>query len=116
MPGNRSDFGDVGVRFASALARRDYAAAYALTSTEYQRATTIEQMRIAFETIVPTDWKTVGPIQRGLTMTSWPDKGPHDVGWAYVSIGGDIYSEAVIVVVARERDSLKIRTVEWGRP
>jgi hypothetical protein len=49
-------------------------------------------------------------------MEEWPGKKPADVGWAYVSVGGDVYSEAVTVVVTREGDLLKIRTVEFGRP
>ena len=57
-----------------------------------------------------------GLLEVGQTMEAWPDKQPHDVGWAYVSIGGDVYSEAVTVVVARENGRLVIRQVEFGRP
>jgi hypothetical protein len=110
------DYGAVAVNFAGALARRDYSAAYAMTSGEYQRRTTMADMQAAFEAIVPTDWPTVGPVELGLTMDTWPDKRPADVGWAYVSVGGDGYSEAVIAVVALEGDTLKIRSVEFGRP
>ena len=49
-------------------------------------------------------------------MTSWPAKQPSDVGWAYVGIGGELYSEAVIVVVTSENGEAKIREVEFGRP
>jgi hypothetical protein len=49
-------------------------------------------------------------------MTSWPSKQPSDIGWAYVSIGGDVYSEAVTVVVTSEQGEAKIREVEFGRP
>jgi hypothetical protein len=38
------------------------------------------------------------------------------VGRAYVSVGGDTYSEAVTVVVTLEEDALRVRTVEFGRP
>ena len=110
------DYPSVGFAFGSALAGRDYAAAYAMTSREYQRSTTLAEMQTAFETIVPTDWPTVGPVEVGYTMTAWPDKQPADVGWAYVSIGGEVYSEAVIVIVTLEADTLKIRAVEFGRP
>jgi hypothetical protein len=117
MPPTRvHDYSSVGLNFATALARRDYTTAYAMTSSEYQRSNTLAEMRTAFEAIVPTDWPTVGPVEVGVTMETWPDKQPSDVGWAYVSIGGDVYSEAVIVVVALEADTLKIRTVEFGRP
>ena len=70
----------------------------------------------AFEAIVPTDWPTVGPVEVGTVMETWPARQPLDVGWVYVSIGGDMFSEAVTVVVMREADTLKIRTVEFGRP
>jgi hypothetical protein len=43
-------------------------------------------------------------------------KEPSDVGWAYVSVGGDVYSEAVTVVVTLEEGELRVRTVEFGRP
>jgi hypothetical protein len=43
-------------------------------------------------------------------------KEPSDVGWAYVSVGGDVYSEAVTVVVTLEEGELRGRTVEFGRP
>ena len=34
-------------------------AAYAITSSEYQRSTTIDEMRTAFEAIVPPQWPAV---------------------------------------------------------
>jgi hypothetical protein len=105
-----------GVDFANALARRDYAAAYAMTSREYQRTTTLDQMRSAFEAMIPADWGPIGAIESGLTMESWPDRQPSDLGWAYIVIGGEVYSEAVIVVVTNEDGAMKIRSVEFGRP
>jgi len=87
-----------------------------MTSSGYQRTTTLDEMRVAFEAIVPTDWRTVGPVAVGHTMETWPDKQPSDLAWAYISIGGETYSEAVTVVVALEADTPKIRTVEFGRP
>jgi len=111
-----TDYSSVGLKFASALASRDYPTAYAMTSSDYQRNTTLDEMRTAFEAIVPTDWRTIGPVAVGHTMETWPAKQPSDVGWVYLSFGGDEYSEAVTVVVMREGDTLKVRTVEFGRP
>lgn len=117
MPAARvHDYSSVGLRFATALANRDYPTAYAMTSSVYQGSTTLDAMRLAFEAIVPTDWKTVGPVEVGQTMDVWPDKQRSDIGWAYISIGGDVYSEAVTVVVMLEAGAPKIRTVEFGRP
>lgn len=106
----------VALQFATTLAKRDYAQAYAMTSKEYQTRTSLEQMRGGFEAVVPNDWKTVGPIEVGNTMENWPEKRPSDVGWAYISLGGDVYSEAVTVIVTVEAQALRVRSVEFGRP
>src|SRR6476659_1504837 len=100
--GRAGDYRQVGLAFTKALAARDYDAAYALTSRAYRDSTSLNALEAAFETIVPTDWTTVGPIEVGEAMEDWPGKEASDVGWAYVSVGGDVYSEAVIVVVTRE--------------
>ena len=49
-------------------------------------------------------------------MTNWPDKRPGDVGWAYVSIVGDDFVEAVAVIIVEVGGELLIREIEWGRP
>jgi hypothetical protein len=117
MPSARvPDYSEVGLKFARALAGRDYATAYAMTSSDYQRSTTLDEMRTAFEAIVPLEWPTGSPVAVGQVMETWPTKQPSDVGWVYLSIGGDVYSEAVTVVVMREADTYKVRTVEFGRP
>jgi hypothetical protein len=114
--GSAGDYKKVALGFTNALATRNYAAAYALTSNEYRDSTSVEAMQAAFEAIVPTDWKTIGPVEVGETMEDWPGRKPSDVGRAYVSVGGDAYSEAVTVVVTLEAEALKVRTVEFGRP
>jgi hypothetical protein len=110
------DYSSVGLTFASALASGDYPTAYAMTSRDYQRNTTLDEMRTAFEAIVRPDWRTIGPVAVGHTMETWPAKQPSDVGWVYINIGGDAYSEAVTVIVMEEAGTLKVRTVEFGRP
>jgi hypothetical protein len=108
------DFQHAALHFTQALCQRDYAAAYDMTSRDYREQFSAEKLQSAFEGCVPPDWE-LGELEVGQTLEAWPDKQPHDVGWAYVSIGGDIYSEAV-TVVARENGRLVIRQVEFGRP
>lgn len=98
------------------LVQRDYGRAYAMTSREYQRSTSLQQMMAGFEAIVPTDWKTSAPPEVTQTLASWPDKQASDVRWTYVGISGDVYSEGVTVVVMSEDGTLRIRTIEFGRP
>ena len=47
------------------------------------------------------------PVAVGQTMETWPAKQPSDVCCVYLSIRGDVYSEAVTVVVMREADALR---------
>ena len=115
-PTSASGFQRVALQFAVALAERRYADAYALTTRGYRARTSREQMRSAFEDIVPPSWDPAGPIELGLTQTSWPDKQPGDVGWVYVSIGGRVYSEGLVVILSTEDKHLRVRTVEFGRP
>ena len=114
--GNTSDYRAIALEFAKSLAERQYTKAYEMTTKEYRMRTSVEQLQTTFESIVPADWGPMGPIEVGQTMTPWPGKQPADLGWAYVSIGGDVYSEAVTVVVASEQGEAKIREVEFGRP
>ena len=111
-----TDYTAVAVAFVQALTTRDYAAAYAMTSRAYQRATSLEAMQTAFDALVPAEFGSVSSVETGLTMETWPDKQDADAGWVYVSIGGDVYSEAVTVVVTMDDGSLKVRAAEFGRP
>jgi len=110
------NYKEVALAFTKALAARDYDAAYALTSRNYRESTNLKAMQAAFEEIVPFDWGTVGSIEPVQTMDVWPGREPSDAGWVYVSIGGDVYSEAVTLVVTLEEGELRVRTVEFGRP
>jgi hypothetical protein len=113
---NEHDYRKFAMDFTKELAAREYDKAYAMTSKEYQRRITKEQLKDSFESIVPTDWGDMGPIEVGETMMNWPGKQHSDLGWVYVSIGGDVYSEAITVVVTSENERPKIREVEFGRP
>ena len=113
---NMFTYREVALKFTQALAAREYVKAHEMTVQEYRNRTSVELMRTSFEKIVPLDWGPIGPIEVGETMTSWRGKQPSDRIWAYVSVGGKVYSEAVIITVAIEDGVPKIRTVEFGRP
>ena len=107
---------DAAVLFTRLLAARSYGNAYAMTSQEYRAAVTLEQMREGFETFVPPDWGGAEPIEAVQTMDTWPTKRDSDLLWVYVSIGGDVYSEALAAVLTSEGGDPKVREVEFGRP
>jgi hypothetical protein len=110
------DFREVALNFTKALTDRDYSKAYAMTSQDYRKQMAVNEMQAQFEAIVPRNWGAMGPVEVGQTLSDWPDKRPADLGRAYVSIGGNVYSEAVAVVVTVENGEAKVRQVEFGRP
>jgi hypothetical protein len=111
-----NDYTGAALRFVTALTKRDFAAAYELTSTDYRSRVSLASMQAAFDAIVPEDFGPIASVEVGHTMEDWPDRRPSDAGWVYVSIAGAMYSEAVTVVVTSEQGSLKIREAEFGRP
>ncbi len=111
-----SDYRGIALEFAKLLAERQYREAYALTSQAYRQWNTAEQLQAAFESIVPLAWSVIGPIEVVQSRTTWPGQQSSDLGWVYVSIGGDVYSEGVTLVVTSEQGVAKIRDVELGRP
>jgi len=104
------------VTFTKRLAARAYGEAYAMTSRPYRAEVPLERLKADFEAIVPLDWGAAEPIEIAQTMDRWPGQRDADLLWVYVSIGGDVYSEAVVVVLAAEDGEPRIREIEFGRP
>jgi hypothetical protein len=112
---------NVALQFTKALTVRQYVQAYAMTAKEYQKRVSMEEMRTAFEAIVPPDWVVRGPapmtdVMVVKTMADWPDKKPQDLAWVYVGIPGDAYSEGLVAILSNEGGTTKVRDVQWGRP
>ena len=66
--------------------------------------------------MIPIDWGEVSPIEISETMVEWPAKESSDIAWVYVILGGDVYSEALTLIVTDENGLIKIRDIEFGRP
>ena len=50
-------------------------------------------------------------------MKDWlSEKRKEDLGWVYVSMRGEDFSEAVVLIFTEENGEPKIREIEWGRP
>ena len=102
--------------FAQALVDGRFEDAHSMLTDDLKDRVPVERLQAAYEGLV--EYGT-GPVQvddQLTTMEEWPDKRTNDVGWAYISISGTDFVEAVTVVVSREGDELKIRNIEWGRP
>lgn len=102
--------------FCNLMSSRNYDQAFAMTSKEFQQSHNAEELQSRFEDIVPRDWGEINPIEVGETMTEWPAKEAADVAWVYVVLGSDVYSEALILVITDDGNTLKVRDIEYGRP
>jgi len=71
-------------------------------------------MKEDFENMIPLDWGEVDPIEiQPMESASDQDVPP----FIYVVLGGDCYSEAIIIdSVIEENGKLSIAAFEFGRP
>lgn len=117
MSGEDGSFQRFAYDFANALCHKQYGNAAALLSLEQNLdAETLQQK---FEQMISygDDLNNIECELFEESMTEWPAKTENDVGWQYVSIMGDGFSEAVAVTVCRDSlGEFKIRVIEWGRP
>ncbi len=103
-------------QFADALAAENYEGAYALLSTKARTELPAAELRKQYKAMTGYGSGPATHIEVMQEFTSWPDKQKDDVGWVYVAIAGESFSEAVTLVIAREGNQEVIRSVEWGRP
>jgi hypothetical protein len=111
------EFEHVAHQFAAALVHRDYVLAQSLLSDSLQATHPPEKLQQLYtEMLAYTDGAVADTTEVVTTMTEWPTKQAEDIGWAYVAINGQIFSEGVAVTVINEGGQPRIRDVIWGRP
>ena len=114
-PDPNSPHAKLALQFAEALVGERFDDAHAMLTSRLREQMSPDDLRTHFQEMMYSP----GPIVvEGVmaAMQDWPDREPGDVGWAYVSIAGDGYGEAVTVIVMQENAALKIRDIEWGSP
>ena len=110
---------EVALTFTAALIHQDFTHAHEMLAPELRARISPSKIRDDFYRLFPAYAQgkaTSIHCNEEFSMTEWPDKQPNDVGWAYVSIMGEDFAEAVAVTVADFGGTLFIRAIEWGRP
>lgn len=108
--------------FAELLVDGDFKAAHSMLAKELKRSLKAADLEREYTEMIGQYGEEGEDLPDDLEVvvisseTGMPDMQAQDVGWVYVSIGGDGFSEAITVVVTQEQDELRIRTLEWGRP
>lgn len=103
-------------QFAEKLAKGDFDGAHALLSADAKLMFPPSDLQEQYREMTGYGSGPTAHVQVMQDLASWPGKQRDDVAWVYVAISGDTFSEAVSVVVSRERGQEVIRSVEWGRP
>jgi len=94
--------------FARVLSQRDYTAAHEMLSAGQKRNLYADKLGEAFEGIIPLDWGIVDPIEI---------YGDDSLPFLYVVLGGEVYSEVIIINEIISEDGLnKISDFQFGRP
>lgn len=104
--------------FAQAVVNGQFVAAHALLSDALKQEMSPQDIESSYKQMIEYGEGAPSLIEvvNADSMNGWPSKQEPDIGWAYIAICGDGYSEAVSVVVAEEKEGAVIRKLEWGRP
>ena len=97
------------LEFARALSERRYVEAHAMCTPDLRSKVSVEKMRSDFEAMIPLDWGPVAPIEL-------VDIGELSPPYLYVSLGGEVYSEAIAIYMADVDGNVQVDRFELGRP
>ncbi len=114
---DQSGQGEAALRFARALSAGRYEEAQRFLSKDLAVRMPVAKIRQRHEEMVSQgEGRRASIVQVMEVSDRWPGREAGDVGWAYVAIAGDSFSEGIAVIVSEESGRSLIRDIEWGRP
>ena len=108
--------GQFALAFAKHLIAGRFDDAHAMLSGHLQNEFSPSDLSREYSEMISYSDGAPDSVELICTMDAWPDRHENDLGWAYVAISGDGFSEAVTAVVAKEVQRTVVRSLEWGRP
>ena len=112
-----NEHGRIATKFASALRDERFGEAHAILTGPLQLAMPLDTFTEAYRDMISYGSGPTTEIELMHTMEEWPPGRENtDLGWAYVAMWGEDFSEAVTVIVQAGTDGPRIRQIEWGRP
>jgi len=105
-------------QFGNLIARVDYSSAHGLLTQAARISYSPSEIRWTVEAMTACMAGTIRAVQvpEEQVRVDWPEKQPGDVASVLVRLVGDVFVEAVTVILAKEDDAVRIRHLEWGRP
>jgi hypothetical protein len=108
--------GHIALTFAEHLTAGRFDDAHAMLSDDLQKQYQPSDLSREYSAMIAYGGRAPAAVELISIMDTWPARQIDDLGWAYVAISGDGFSEAVTVVVAHQNIHVRIRALEWGRP
>lgn len=103
--------------FGEALVDADYDSAHQMLSHELKQEYSKKELQKNVKDMISyADGTLTSAVVVTPPMDDWPDKKREDVGWVYVALEGDDFSEAVALTISERHSELVISDIEWGRP
>lgn len=106
----------IALKFATFIANGEFLEAHEFLAEQQKFELSLISLKEKYEEMIEYGEGPVDHIEVMTEMTEWPAKKDNDLGWAYVAMSGSDYSEGMAIVVCHEKNQLKIREIEWGRP
>jgi hypothetical protein len=108
----------VAERFGNLVAKTDYRAAQALLTVETRKIYSPDDIRWTVEGMTACRAGTIQKIElaEDIVRKDWPEKQRGDIALVRVRLIGDVFVEAVTMVLAEEAGAIRIRDLQWGLP
>ncbi len=110
------DYKELAAQFGSALTKKDFVLAHSMLCQSLQENLSPENLKQEFESMISYGEGLSGNVDVMEAFEDWPAKQHNDIGWAYVAITGQNFSEAVSLTINNENGQTRVREIEWGRP
>jgi hypothetical protein len=110
------DYKELATQFGSSLTKKDFALAHSMLCQLLQEKLSPESLKQEFESMISYGEGLLENVDVMEAFEDWPAKQQNDIGWAYVAITGQNFSEAVSLIISNENGQARVREIEWGRP
>ena len=110
------DVTEIAGQFARALAAGDSTTAQESLSQKLGAQVSAAELSSCFESLADDMGGVTGVGQPMVILENWPDMSAHDKAMVYVPLEGDVFSEAITVIVSEIENVFCISSIEWGRP
>jgi hypothetical protein len=102
--------------FVRAISAGDAETAHKMLSHQLASDVAASELLAEFQALAEDMGGVTGIGQPRVILETWSEMSKEDRAMVYVSLEGDVFSEAITVTVSEYEQALVISYIEWGRP